>query len=250
MSEIPRLRMFAGPNGSGKSTLKRELREQLAPLYGVYLNPDDLEQSLVSEMQIDFARYGLNVTQNAVLSAFQDSPFLRAHGLSEVMNGLRFEANVLDFSPVGIPINSYIASTAIAFIRGQLLSARHSFTFETVMSHPSKVDFLKLAQESGFRTYLYFVATDDPAINCSRVKNRVARGGHDVPQEKIVSRYHRALELLYDAIGNTNRAYIFDNSGDGTKQTWLAEITEGKTLELKSNSVPVWFNKYVLEKAK
>ena len=120
------------------------------------------------------------------------------------------------------------------------------------MSHQSKVDLLAQAQAAGYRTYLYFVATDDPAINVSRVQNRVQLKGHDVPRDKIETRYHRSLGLLMDAIRHSNRAYVFDNSGDSTdgKQTWLAEITEGKQLELKTNKIPSWFKKAVLDKIK
>ena len=106
------------------------------------------------------------------------------------------------------------------------------------------------AQHLGYRTYLYFVATDDPAINISRVRNRVRLGGHDVPEDRIVTRYHRSLELLLDAIHQTNRAYVFDNSGDNKdqKHTWLAEITDGRVLELKSDQIPAWFKRAVLDK--
>jgi predicted ABC-type ATPase len=61
------------------------------------------------------------------------------------------------------------------------------------MSHPSKVALLARAQMAGYRTYLYFIATDDPAINISRVRNRVKLGGHAVPEDRIVQRYHRSL---------------------------------------------------------
>ena len=72
-------------------------------------------------------------------------------------------------------MNSYLASVAVDFLRTRLIQARTSFTFETVMSHPDKVQILARARRAGFRTYLYFVATDDPAINISRVRNRVRR---------------------------------------------------------------------------
>ena len=64
------------------------------------------------------------------------------------------------------------------------------------MSHRSKIDILVQAQQAGYRTYLYFVATDDPTINISRVRNRVALSGHDVPADKIVTRYYRSLDLF------------------------------------------------------
>jgi predicted ABC-type ATPase len=93
------------------------------------------------------------------------------------------------------------------------------------------------------------VATDDPQINISRVQNRVATGGHDVPSEKIEERYHRSLALLMKAIANTDRAYIFDNSTDSAsgEQTWLAEVTGGKEMEFKTKQIRAWFKRSVLD---
>ena len=120
------------------------------------------------------------------------------------------------------------------------------------MSHPGKVELLAQARQSGYRTYLYFVATDDPDINVSRVRNRVQSGGHPVPEDRIAPRYHRSLSLLMNAIRHTNRAYIFDNSApnEEMKHTWLAEITDGTNLELKSDRIPAWFKRSVLDKIK
>ncbi len=69
------------------------------------------------------------------------------------------------------------------------------------------------------------MATESPEININRVANRVDDGGHDVAQDKIVERYYRSLELLPSAIAASDRAYIFDNSGE--KAVLLAEITNG-----------------------
>jgi predicted ABC-type ATPase len=114
------------------------------------------------------------------------------------------------------------------------------------MSHPSKVELRRQAQNSGFRTYFYYIATDDPAINVSRVRNRVLMGGHSVPEDLIVN---RSLDLLMDAIRFTKRAYVSHNSGQQTDHTWLAEITDGKILEMKSSTIPMWFKRAVLDKA-
>lgn len=83
--------------------------------------------------------------------------------------------------------------------------------------------------------------TEDPAINISRVRYRVKMGGHSVPEDKIVSRYKRSLDLLIEAIQFTNRAYIFDNSTH--EHIWLAEITDGHLMEVKTDQVPAWFKK-------
>ena len=96
--------------------------------------------------------------------------------------------------------------------------------------------------------YLYYIATDDPEINISRVSSRVALGGHSVPADKIVSRYHRSLDLLLDAIKVSNRAYIFDNSTNDIGRIWLAEVTDGSSLELMSDRIPAWFQRAVLDR--
>ena len=239
--------MFAGPNGSGKSTLKSYLPKELL---GVYLNPDEIEQSIRTHGFLDFTNFDVTTTADEVLSFFNNSSFLTAAGMSAAAKQLTFANDRLDFAKV--EMNSYFASVAGDFLRQKLLAYKISFTFETVMSHRSKVELLAEAQQAGYRTYLYFVATDDPAINISRVRNRVRLGGHDVPEDRIVPRYHRSLELLLEAIHHTNRAYVFDNSGDNKdrKHTWLAEITDGRVLELKSDQIPAWFKRSVLDKIK
>ena len=235
--------MFAGPNGSGKSTLKSVLPKELL---GVYLNPDEIEQEIGRQGFLDFAAYGVTTTADEVLPFFKASPFLISEGFGDVAKQIGFAQGRLNFGKV--EVNSYFASVAGDFLRQKLLDRKLSFTFETVMSHPSKVKLLEQAQQAGYRTYLYFIATDDPDINISRVRNRVKQGGHAVPEDKIASRYHRSLELLIDAIRHTNRAYVFDNSGDNQKHTWLAEITEGRELEMKTDQAPAWFKCSVLDK--
>lgn len=241
MSKVPRLRMFAGPNGSGKSTIKSVIRPELL---GVYINPDDIEDALRLQGFLDLEAFGVSSTAEDVFSFFRRSELLEKADLLAVTESLRLEGGKLSFHQV--EVNSYLASATANFIRHELLKSGASFTFETVMSSPDKVSFLKKAQERGFRTYLYYVATEDPIINISRVRNRVRLGGHPVPEDKIISRYGRTLGLLADAIRYTNRAYIFDNSR--RQHIWLAEVTDGRVLEMKSDSMPVWFKRAVWDK--
>ena len=67
-----------------------------------------------------------------------------------------------------------------------------------------------------------------------------------MPHQKIKDRYYRTLNNLTAAIRETNRAYIYDNSG--AKATLIAEITDGKDIEIRNSNIPTWFRKYVLEK--
>lgn len=96
--------------------------------------------------------------------------------------------------------------------RRECLSSGTSFSFETVMSHPSKVALFAEAKRAGFTTLLYFVATDDPALNVARVRQRVALGGHAVPEDRIVARYARTMALLPGAMEAADRLVLFDNT--------------------------------------
>ena len=100
-------------------------------------------------------------------------------------------------------------------LRDEYLAAGSNFSFETVMSHPSKVEFMTRARSAGYYVTLFFVATSDPVLNLERVQARVALGGHDVPEDRVLARYHRSLKLLPQAIAACNKCLVFDNSSDG-----------------------------------
>ena len=240
---IPRLRMFAGPNGSGKSTFKAIIRPELL---GIFINPDEIEQEIGNYDFLDLKRYQVDTTEKEIIDFFHNSTLLKKADLLEDVYSLSFNDNKLSF--FNVIVNAYFASVAADFIRYKLIETSKSFTFETVMSFTDKVELLRKAQSRGYRTYLYYVATEDPTINISRVRHRVKMGGHSVPEDKIVSRYQRSLDLLIEAIPFTNRAYIFDNSTH--EHIWLAEITDGHLLEMKTDLVPAWFKKALGSKYK
>lgn len=239
----PRLRMFAGPNGSGKSTMKSVLKPELL---GAYINPDEIEKILEKSDWLDLRSFGVACSKAELIDFYNQSTLLEKAEIDYEIAQIDFDAykNCIYFGDVSV--NSYWASVTADFIRYQLLKQHQSFTFETVMSSPDKVQLLAKAQSLGYKTYLYYVATEDPNINIKRVQHRVSRGGHDVPHEKIISRYHRSLDLLLEAIKYSNRAYLFDNSGEN--QVWVAEISNGKELAMHSDIKPLWFEKYILNK--
>lgn len=83
-----------------------------------------------------------------------------------------------------------------------------------------------------------------------RVANRVAKGDHDVPSEKIGSRYCSSLKVLETLIPYTYRCYLFDNSEDGIKDTinLIAEIENSQKLIVHSESVPVWVQENIIDR--
>jgi predicted ABC-type ATPase len=97
-------------------------------------------------------------------------------------------------------------------LREEYINAKQSFSFETVMSHPSKLDVLERARNAGFFIQVFFVGIEDPLLNIERVALRVAQGGHDVPIEKIEPRWRRSMGLAAEAILRADQAFVFDNS--------------------------------------
>ena len=241
--KVPRLRIFAGPNGSGKSTIKEVLSDELL---GIYINPDEIEKEIRQYDFLDFDIYDISTTKDEIIDFFEHSTLLQNVNMVEDISYLKVNDNKLIFTD--IMVNSYYASVCADFIRRKLCEAQKSFTFETVMSSSDKIEFLKYAKESGYRIYLYFIATKDPLLNISRVENRVAKGGHTVPKDKIVNRYYRSLENLSEAIKYSDRAYIFDNSNH--ERTWICEITDGTKVEIQQDSIPNWLNTYLFNISK
>lgn len=115
--------------------------------------------------------------------------------------------------------------------RASCLDRGVSFSFETVMSHPSKVELLKTAKARGYYLMLFFVGVEDPRINVERVAMRVAQGGHPVPVDRIISRYGRTMALLPEALLVCDRTILFDNShrevGGGSDLRVLCEVEHG-----------------------
>lgn len=241
MKRAPRMRMFAGPNGSGKSTIiRRFLKEKSIELLGIYINADDIEKSIREHGVFKFDEYHIVISKEEIFNYFHASELLKKADLIDSIALLKIDDSIVLFE--NETINSYFASELVYIVRHELLKQQKDFTFETVMSSVDKVDFLNEAQSYGYRTYLYYIATDDPIININRVENRYALGGHNVPREKIESRYSRSLSFLKNAIIYSNRAFIFDNSSENPEM--IAEV-EDKVLEYKVTKVPYWFMKAI-----
>lgn len=244
---IPRLRMFAGPNGSGKTTIKRHLDDSLI---GVYINPDEIEIEIRETQRLTLCEYNITCDESDRIKYFENSPLLNKSGLQTYINRICFSQDFISFVDLPIDlISSYLAAMCAEMIRDKLIQRQISFTFETVMSSADKIEILKKAQAAGFKTYLYFVSTKDPIINIDRVRQRYQDGGHNVPEDKIRSRYYRSLDNLLEAVKYSNRAYIFDNSGK--EDEWVAEITDASEVEIKValNALPEWFIINFIDKA-
>ncbi len=240
------LNVFAGPNGSGKSTIFSEMNNNTST--SIYVNADDIESELISSACISFDKYKISIT-DVILKQYYENykQIIQERNETDLWELISLEKNVLCIKENKNIRGSYLAGGIASLIRTQLLQNGFSFSFETVMSNPDKVQFMKHALKLGYKVRLFFIATNSPKVNISRVKERVTLGGHDVPADIITRRYYRTMNNLYGAIKNSNKSMLFDNS---YKDSYLfAEIVNGKEVELKKNTVvPKWFHTYYLNK--
>jgi len=124
--------------------------------------------------------------------------------------------------------------------REQLLQERKDFIFETVLSSDGKVDFLKRAKEAGYFIRMFFICTDNPTINAARIAKRVMEGGHDVPIQKIISRYQKAIINAIKVTAFADRSYFYDNSVDEQNAQLLFRSVDGKFAKRYVDSLPAW----------
>jgi len=97
-------------------------------------------------------------------------------------------------------------------LRNKLVEEKTDFSFETVLSTERNLLLLQKAKEKGYEVQCIYVLTCKPDINVARVRGRVREGGHDVPEDKIRSRYIKALKLLPQIVDVCDKILIFDNS--------------------------------------
>ena len=138
-------------------------------------------------------------------------------------------------------LDAYAAAKAADVLRHRLIRQKESFAFETVFSDPvgDKLKFLKEAAASGYTVVLCFVGLADFGQSEERVAMRVSQGGHDVPVEKLKSRFPRTMANLKAAIGTLPLIYVFDNSDLRTPFRKVAVIRNGRLAE-KSKVALSW----------
>lgn len=101
----------------------------------------------------------------------------------------------------------------------EAIQEHRDIMYESVFSHESKVDIVKKALEEGYFCRFFFVSTASPDINLERVSIRVAEKGHDVPREKIQSRYQRSFLNAAAAMRLVQRGYCYDNSAPASEHS-------------------------------
>lgn len=122
------------------------------------------------------------------------------------------------------------------------ISKGDNFCFETVFSHPSKLELIREAQESGYEVTLAYIHLANDSLNQARVYQRVAEGGHNVPADKIKSRIPRTMENVHLALPMVRDAVLYDNSyseSNGGAFQEIAHVHQG-TVVSSIDPLPAW----------
>lgn len=170
---------------------------------------------------------GKSTLRKLTLAEFEDIPFANADEIALAVFGPDASAK------------AYEAAEMAEEQRRARFEARESFSFETVMSHPSKVKFLVEARAAGYFVFAHFVGLDSADRSRSRVIQRVLEGGHDVPDDKIAARYARVIENLGLLLDVADELTIYDNSSAEHPYRVIARLQCG-TLTHLSVIVPDW----------
>jgi predicted ABC-type ATPase len=124
-------------------------------------------------------------------------------------------------------------------LRDELLHKGITFCFETVFSHPSKIDFIAKAKAFGYQIVLVYIHLNTLDLNEAHVSQRVSEGGHNVPPEKIRNRLPRTMVHVATALQLVDEAWLLDNSSHDEPFKQVALIRKGQRIKT-IDSLPVW----------
>jgi predicted ABC-type ATPase len=143
----------------------------------------------------------------------------------------------LDPGHAGKPAVMLRAGKIAAARRRTLLRAGESFAIETTLTGHSEHRLMRTARQAAYKINIVFVCVDDALTALARVRERVMRGGHDVPADIVLQRYAKSLANLSSAIALADRCFIIDNTQD--RHRLLLTIEEGHVRRV-SLQLPDW----------
>jgi predicted ABC-type ATPase len=96
-----------------------------------------------------------------------------------------------------------------------IVSNKESFAFETTLSGLNYIDRIRNWKKTGYEIILYFLKLPSEEMALKRVQTRVSEGGHNVPENVIIRRFHRGwINLQKHYKHMVDDWVVFDNSGD------------------------------------
>lgn len=101
------------------------------------------------------------------------------------------------------------------------IDRRLDFAFETTLGGHTIPKLLERAAREGVAVRVWFAGLQGADLHLARVRQRVARGGHDIPREKILERYDAARTNLIHLLPHLASIRVFDNSAEGAPEQGL-----------------------------
>ncbi len=143
-------------------------------------------------------------------------------------------------------LTPYEAAKIASSLRRELVKQRESFIFETVFSDPvgEKVAFLKDAAAAGYGVVLCYIGISAAKVSEERVAMRISQGGHDVPAEKLATRFPRILANLQAAIRELPLVLVFDNDDLNRPYRKVAEFQQGQR-KMIGKPIPAWLKSVI-----
>jgi predicted ABC-type ATPase len=119
------------------------------------------------------------------------------------------------------------------------IRAHQTIGVETVLSTDKYRTLVEQAKARGFEIRLLYVTVKTADLNVERVRIRVARGGHDVPEPKIRERRERSFQQLPWFLDHADVALMYDNSGAvpsliGRKLGGVIEVDPSAPADIKA----------------
>ena len=94
----------------------------------------------------------------------------------------------------------------------KFIAEKTSFNWETTIITGTTLKFLEAAKKAGFLIQLNFIGVQDVNLSLERIKQRVAKGGHDIPEEVVSGRFKNQFKHIIEALQYVDNALFLDNS--------------------------------------
>ncbi len=117
-----------------------------------------------------------------------------------------------------------------------LMEAKENFAFETTLSTRSYIQLIKKARAAGYHVTLCYFWLSSPQQAQNRVRSRVAKGGHHIPENMITRRYQRSVDNLAELyIPVVDKWVVYNNSGE--EPQLVAEGEKGFVKEIHQSDI-------------
>jgi predicted ABC-type ATPase len=127
------------------------------------------------------------------------------------------------------PGSSIAEANSVAWLEGKRLleraiAERGNFAFETTLGGATMTKLLASSIDAGIDVHMWYVALASPELHLARVRARVSRGGHDIPEREVRRRYDASRHNLLELLRGLASLRVHDNSADADPATGIAPV--------------------------